>query len=88
MLESMQKIYIWIFTIQNLHAVKDRTLATLEQAPSFGLVVAPRTSLVSLPSKVTALPCASEDRSERLNSYPIIIILYYEFLNFNHYIKY
>ena len=64
MFESMQKFYIWILTIQNPHAVKDRILATLEQAQSFGLVVAPRTSLESLPSKVTALPCASEDRSE------------------------
>ena len=39
-----------------------------------GLVVAPRTSLERLPSKVTALPCASEDRSERLSGYYYIIL--------------
>ena len=52
-----------------------------------GLVLAPRTSLERLLSKATALPCASEDRSERLLSYLIIIILYYKLLKFNYYIK-
>ena len=53
----------------------------------FGLVVVPRTSLERLPSKVTALSCASEDRSERLHYYLIIIILKYKLLNVMYYIK-
>ena len=54
----------------------------------FDLVVAPRTSLESLPSKETALPCTICNRSEQLHSCAIIVIFYYTLLNFDYYIKY